>query len=51
MPWKGVARYHSLIVDGVPLPDAASSYRRPLPLARRAKGRVVFAGGVEVQSE
>lgn len=50
-PWKGVARYHSLIVDGVPLPDAASSYRRPLPLARRVKGRVVFAGGVEVQSE
>ena len=50
-PWKGVARYHSLTVDGVPLPDAAWSYPRPLPLARRVKGRVAFAGGVEVRSE
>lgn len=50
-PWKGVARYYTLTVDGVDIPDAAWSYPHPLPFARRVKGRVAFWGGVEVRPE
>lgn len=50
-PWKGIARYSTLTVDGVVLPDAAWSYPHPLPFARRVKGRVAFSGGVEVRPE
>ncbi len=46
-PWKGVARYYTLTVDGAQLPDAAWSYPHPLPFARRVKGRVAFGGAVE----
>lgn len=48
-PWKGVAGYHTVVVDGAELPDAAWTYRRPLPLARRIQGRVAFGGAVEVR--
>lgn len=48
-PWKGVARYHSVVVDGTELSDAAWVYPRPLPLARRIRGRVAFEGVVEVR--
>lgn len=48
-PWKGVARYHSVLADGAELPDAAWTYRRPLPLARRVAGRVAFGGAVEIR--
>jgi len=47
-PWKGVANY-TVTVAGTELPDAAWTYRRPFPLARRVKGRVAFWGGVEVR--
>ncbi len=50
-PWKGVAGYFSVTVDGVEHPDAAWTYRRPSPLARRVKGRVAFWGDVEVRTE
>lgn len=48
-PWKGRARYFTLTVDGVEVPDAAWTYPRPLPPARRVKGRIAFWGGVEVR--
>jgi uncharacterized protein (DUF427 family)/glutaredoxin len=50
-PWKGLARYYTVTVDGVELPDAAWSYPHPLPFARRVKGRIAFWGGVEVRPE
>lgn len=49
-PWKGVAGYYTLDVDGATLPDAAWTYRHPSPLARRIKNRVAFTGAVEVRS-
>jgi uncharacterized protein (DUF427 family) len=50
-PWKGRARYFTVTVDGVELPDGAWTYPRPLPLARRVKGRIAFWGGVAVRQE
>lgn len=49
-PWKGIARYYTVRADGTELPDAAWFYLRPLPLARRVKGRVAFSGGVGVRA-
>lgn len=48
-PWKGVASYHTLTVDGVTNPDAAWFYPHPLPLARKVKDRVAFWHGVRVE--
>lgn len=48
-PWKGVASYYSVDVDGVTSADAAWYYPKPSPLARRVKGRVAFWRGVEVR--
>jgi len=47
-PWKGVASYYSLGVDGVSNTDAAWEYKRPFPGARKIKGRVAFWHGVQV---
>jgi Uncharacterized protein conserved in bacteria len=49
-PWKGVARYYTVTVDGVEL-SAAWTYPHPLPLARRVKGRIALWGGIEVRRE
>lgn len=48
-PWKGIARYYSLRIDGAELPDAAWSYPHPLPFARRVKGRIAFEPVVEIR--
>lgn len=50
-PWKGVAGYYTISVDGVEHPDAAWTYRHPSLLARRIKDRVAFWGDVEVRVE
>ena len=50
-PWKGVARYYTVTVDGAQLDDAAWTYPHPFPLARRVKGRVAFWGGVEIRED
>jgi uncharacterized protein (DUF427 family)/glutaredoxin len=50
-PWKGVAGYYTVTVDGVAHPDTAWTYRHPSPLARRVKDRVAFWGDVEVRIE
>jgi uncharacterized protein (DUF427 family) len=47
-PWKGVASYHTVDVDGVSNPDAAWFYLHPSPLARRVKNRVAFWNSVRV---
>lgn len=47
-PWKGVASYYTVEVDGVRDADAAWTYRHPSPLARRIKNHVAFWHGVEV---
>ncbi|NUR27895.1 MAG: DUF427 domain-containing protein [Catenulispora sp.] len=47
-PWKGIASYYSITVDGVTNRDAAWYYPHPFPLARRIKNRVAFWQGVEV---
>lgn len=47
-PWKGVASYYTVQVDGVESKDAAWQYRKPFPLARKIKGYVAFWGGVRV---
>ncbi len=47
-PWKGQARYYTLIVDGQDNPDAAWYYPDPKPSARNVKHHVAFWRGVEV---
>jgi uncharacterized protein (DUF427 family) len=47
--WKGVASYHTIVVDGMSNPDAAWFYPRPSLLARKVKGRIAFWHGVRVE--
>lgn len=47
-PWKGLASYYTIAVDGSANPDAAWTYEHPFPLARKIKGRVAFWRGVDV---
>jgi uncharacterized protein (DUF427 family) len=47
-PWKGQARYYSLLVDGQENPDAAWYYPDPKPVARNVKSHIAFWRGVEV---
>lgn len=48
-PWKGVAAYYTVDVEGLASPDAAWYYPKPSPLARKVKGSVAFWRGVEVR--
>jgi uncharacterized protein (DUF427 family) len=48
-PWKGQARYLSLLIDGQDNQDAAWYYPDPKPAARKIKGYVAFWRGVEVE--
>ncbi|GAB3493064.1 DUF427 domain-containing protein [Spirosoma knui] len=47
-PWKGLASYYSLNVDGKANPDAAWYYPDPKPAASQIKDRVAFWKGVQV---
>jgi uncharacterized protein (DUF427 family) len=47
-PWKGQARYYSLLVDGQENPDAAWYYPDPKPAAKNIKNHVAFWRGVEM---
>ncbi len=49
-PWKGIASYYDIVVDGAVHPQAAWYYPHPIPWARRIKGRVAFWGGVRVEA-
>jgi len=50
-PWKGLARYYSVVVEGRTHADAAWYYRTPGPLARRIKNHVAFGSAVRVLGE
>lgn len=47
--WKGVAHYRGIATDGRKLPDAAWSYPKPTPLARRIRDHVAFGLSVVVE--
>lgn len=47
-PWKGVASYYHVQVDGRINPDAAWYYPQTKPNARHIEGFVAFWHGVEV---
>ncbi len=49
-PWKGLASYYSLTVDGQSNPDAAWYYPDPKPAAAQIKDYVAFWKGVRVES-
>lgn len=48
-PWKGLASYYSLNVNGELNENAAWYYPAPFDAARQIKDRVAFWRGVEVQ--
>lgn len=48
-PWKGVASYYSVQVDGQINRDAAWYYAEPKEAARQIAGRVAFWRGVAVK--
>ncbi len=45
-PWKGVASYYTVVVNGASERNAAWTYRHPSPLARSIKNHVAFWGTV-----
>lgn len=47
-PWKGVASYYHLEVDGKENKDAAWYYPEVSELARTIKGRIAFWKGVQI---
>ncbi|QIP16363.1 DUF427 domain-containing protein [Spirosoma aureum] len=47
-PWKGLASYYSLTVDGKNNTDAVWYYPDPKPAASQIKDRVAFWKGVRV---
>ncbi|MBT2515666.1 DUF427 domain-containing protein [Arthrobacter sp. ISL-30] len=51
--WKGIARYYHIRINGSRLPNAAWSYPRPSPLARRIRNRIAFetAAGIIVREQ
>ena len=48
-PWKGQARYYSLLIDGQENQDAAWYYPDPKPAAHNIKNHVAFWRGVDVE--
>lgn len=48
-PWKGLASYYTLAVNGKENKDAAWYYPEPKYAAKEIKDRVAFWRGVEVQ--
>ena len=47
-PWKGTARYFSIVVDGETNSDAVWTYPEPKSAAAEIAGRLAFWRGVEV---
>lgn len=48
-PWKGEAKYLSLLVNGELNADAAWFYPEPKPEAENIRGRVAFWKGVKIE--
>jgi len=49
-PWKGVASYYTLVVDGQTNKDAAWTYPDPKDAAQNIKEHVAFWRGVQVEA-
>jgi len=49
-PWKGLASYYTVTVDGKENPDAAWYYPQPKDAAEHVRDRVAFWHGVSVES-
>lgn len=49
-PWKGIASYYTLEVDGKTNPDAAWYYPKTKEAAKHVTGRIAFWKGVVVES-
>ena len=49
-PWKGIARYYTITVNGAEHANGAWTYRHPSPLARQITDHVAFADGVRIVS-
>ena len=49
-PWKGVASYYEVVVNGESNRDAAWYYPEPKEAARNIKGYVAFWRGVKVEA-
>lgn len=49
-PWKGVASYYDVVVEGRRLPAAAWTYQDPSPAAAHIGGHIGFWRGVRVVS-
>ena len=50
-PWKGVASYKNVVVDGEVNADAAWFYEQPKALAKAIKNYVAFWRGIQIVSE
>ncbi|MGD9734061.1 MAG: DUF427 domain-containing protein [Solirubrobacterales bacterium] len=48
-PWKGLASYFTVEVDGERNQNAAWAYPHPFPWIRKLRNHVAFWGGVEVR--
>jgi uncharacterized protein (DUF427 family) len=48
-PWKGIASYYDVVVDGQVNKDAAWYYPEPKDAAKQIKGYVAFWRGVKVE--
>ena len=48
-PWKGLASYYNVVVDGEINNDAAWYYPDPKPAAKKIKNFIAFWKGVEVK--
>jgi uncharacterized protein (DUF427 family) len=48
-PWKGLARYMTVVIDGKENLDAAWFYPDPKPAARNIRGYVAFWRGVDIE--
>lgn len=48
-PWKGLASYYDIVVDGEVNQDAAWYYKEPSEAAAKIKGYVAFWKGVEIK--
>jgi uncharacterized protein (DUF427 family) len=48
-PWKGLASYYTVVVDGKENKDAAWYYPHPKDTARQIKDYVAFWHGVQVE--
>jgi uncharacterized protein (DUF427 family) len=48
-PWKGIASYYDVVVDGATNEDAAWYYPSPSPAADNIQGHVAFWRGVSVE--